>query len=153
MYLPAPFGVCVYFSGFVASGLPGSEHQFLRLCLGPWVWSCESVHLHPGISTGVSVSPPIPCLLGSAHHSAPEQRGLEPHPGGTHSSSPTASSPTRPGLSAGSDEAQSSRVAWLSSSAQLPWTRVDLFSSSVAFSRASMSWDFQCTLGLRGDPP
>lgn len=139
---------------------------FLRLCglrvaLGLSISFCSCVWVPGYVAVSLcisilaspqgSLSNPLPLLQRPPQ--GPWAEGPGVNPGGTHSSSPTASSPTRPGLSAGSDEAQSSRVAWLSSSAQLPGTRVDLFSSSVEFSRASMSWDFQCTLGLRGDPP
>lgn len=118
---------------------------FLRLC-GLMVALCLSIsfcscgfvpswHLHKGLYL---TSNPLP-LHCSTHHSAPERRGPGSHPGGAHSSSPTASSPTRPGLSAGSGEAQSSRVDRLSSSVQLSWTRVDLFISSIELSRSSIS--------------
>lgn len=142
---------------------------FLRLCglrvaLGLSISFCSCVWVPRYVAVSLCISI-LASPQGSLSHLQPPASAPAPttvplsrgawsrHPGGTHSSSPTASSPTRPGLSAGSDEAQSSRVARLSSSAQLPWIRVDLFSSSVEFSRGSMSWDFQCTLGLPGDPP
>lgn len=123
-----------------------SEHQFLGVCLGPCVCVAVSSRLSFLASLHRSLPHSDPHLWSTA---APTTA----HLGGAHSSAPAASSPTRPGLSAGFGDAQSSRLARLSSSVKFPGPRVELSCSAVEVSRASMSRESQSTLGLPGDPP
>ena len=118
------------------------------------VYLCISI-LIPSPGSLSHLRSPCLSLATTAPIEAPLSRGARVERGagthGAHSSPPAASSPTRPGLTAGSGGAQSSRVARSSSFTELPWTRVELSRSFVELSRARVSWDSHSPGGLPGD--